>query len=332
MRRYLSLKSLVLLFVLIIILADATILFRHKKVLAQPGPAGVALEGLRNLSITDGITANPCEQITVPVDIDNAADIAGIDLEIAFDPDILKLVNVEKADLTGTFLLMHGDSGDGTLWVSLAYHTGITSGTGSLVYLIFEVLPSAVAYDSTEVSIRKVLLYNEAAEPIEGVIDQNGQIAIQWQKMHFPKGWSMFSLPVISENAPIQILFPDAVVLYKYSSDNGYIRVSGNEQLEAGRGYWILFNEDQSYALTGQPIEMYNKKINEDGWEMIGGCTCPAQASISQGKINVIYSYVPGQGYQRITESDDLESAKGYWIQFLNTGSDSILEVAGFGF
>lgn len=68
--------------------------------------------------------------------------------------------------------------------------------------------------------------------------------------MDFHAGWSMISLPVVSVNASTSALFPDAVVIYKYERAQGYVRVSGSEQLKVGRGYWILFNEEQSYKLN----------------------------------------------------------------------------------
>ena len=62
-------------------------------------------------------------------------------------------------------------------------------------------------------------------------------------EMNLPVGWSMFSLPVISENASISALFPDAEVVYKYERTQGYFRVLVNDQLVAGKGYWIFVSK-----------------------------------------------------------------------------------------
>ncbi len=287
-------------------------------------------ENSKTISIPDGIVGIPCKQVTVPVDVDNTAGIAGMDLEIGFDPNILDLVDVETTDLTWPFMIMHEDSGDGTIWVALAHHAGITSGSGALVHLIFEVLSNAVKYHSTEVSIRKVHLYNEEAEEIEGIVSQYGQIALQGKKMDFPAGWSIFSLPVVPEDASISALFSDDVVVYKYEKTQGYVHVLVNEQLVAGKGYWILFKEGRSYNLTGQPIESYKKTINEDGWELVGGCAWSAQAMVDPDKIIVIYQYVQGSGYQRVV-SERLDPGKGYWILFKDIENGIEFRVGAIG-
>jgi hypothetical protein len=40
---------------------------------------------------------------------------------------------------------------------------------------------------------------------------------------------------------------------------------------------------------------------------------------VTSGKIDVIYGYTQGVGYQRVPESQPLERGKGYWILFSNT-------------
>jgi hypothetical protein len=129
--------------------------------------------------------------------------------------------------------------------------------------------------------------------------------------MDLPAGWSMISLPLIPDNASVSSLFPEAVVAYGYEKDSGYVRV---QDLEEGRGYWILLDSPQKYTPFGQPIYELTQTVNEDKWDMIGGCSVPAQASMDNGTIKVIYKYVQGSGYKRVTGSEDLEPGKGYWI------------------
>lgn len=161
---------LFLFFNMMLLFSTLTAFVPLQKAMAQAGTSAVTLEGSKTVSIPDGIVAVAGEKLTVPVNVDNAADIAGMDLEIAFDPNILSLTDVMTTDLTEGFLVMFEDSGNGILWVSLAYHTGITPGTGALVYLNFGVLSKVTAYDSAEVSIENVCLYNEEPDPIEGII------------------------------------------------------------------------------------------------------------------------------------------------------------------
>jgi hypothetical protein len=136
-------------------------------------------------------------------------------------------------------------------------------------------------------------------------------------KLNITSGWSMISLPVKPANSTVSYLFPEALVIYNYKKGVGYTRVKENENLVAGKGYWILLDKSITYTMDGHSFHNHIFSINERGWFMIGGCTYPAQASTDNGKIGVIYGYIPGFGYKRILESENLAPGKGYWI-YLN--------------
>ncbi|MGA1841792.1 MAG: MopE-related protein [bacterium] len=63
----------------------------------------------------------------------------------------------------------------------------------------------------------------------------------QGLQMNLPAGWSMISLNVEPEDPTSSTLFPEATVIYGYQKGSGYDRIEGNEALEPGKGYWILF-------------------------------------------------------------------------------------------
>lgn len=147
------------------------------------------------------------------------------------------------------------------------------------------------------------------------------------KNLQIKAGWSMISLPVIPESTLVQDLFPGAVVVYGYKKGIGYVRIEKWEKLEVGKGYWILLNEEKSYPLIGQCILNYNLIVYEDPWEMIGGCSYPAQASADSCNIGVIYGYVQGYGYQRVLESESLEPGQGYWIELKDVENQCTLMV-----
>ncbi len=119
--------------------------------------------------------------------------------------------------------------------------------------------------------------------------------------------------------------------MYSYENQVGYVRVTEDEELEVGRGYWILLDQNQNYLLTGQPVQSYTLLVYEDGWEMIGGCSYPAQASSDNSHIGVIYDYVQGLGYHRVVESESLVPGTGYWILFSNVMDQAELRVEATG-
>jgi hypothetical protein len=137
-------------------------------------------------------------------------------------------------------------------------------------------------------------------------------------KMELPAGWSMISLPVSPEVATVTALFPEAVVVYRYQKGTGYVRVQAEENLEVGMGYWLLCDGPQSYVIMGTEITTYTMPM-ADGWYMIGGCSSSAEMMVTSGKIDVIYGYTQGIGYERLPESEPLEPGKGYWILLSHT-------------
>lgn len=163
----------------------------------------------------------------------------------------------------------------------------------------------------------KIIIYG-------AIFDSNALIT---RNMELPAGWSMISIPLIPENASVSSIFPDAVVVYGYKKGVGYERMPAGGNLEAGRGYWILFNAAQSLTMTGQPILNYKHQVDEDGWVMIGGCTSDAKVSSDKCSIGVIYGYVQGAGYQRVLGSEMLKPGKGYWILFNDVADKAELRV-----
>jgi hypothetical protein len=141
----------------------------------------------------------------------------------------------------------------------------------------------------------------------------------------YPKGWSMLSLPVDPIDKKLDTLFPDAAVVYGYEKGTGYVRVKPDEDLEVGRGYWLLLNEEKNYTLTGHPIPSYTYPVSSGGWAMIGGCSSLAQVSSSNCAIGVIYRYVQGAGYQLVT--GHLEPGEGYWILLNDVDGEATLSV-----
>ncbi len=134
--------------------------------------------GERIVKVPDETMAAPCEQVTIPIEINDTNDIAGMDLVLTYDPNILSLIKAERTPLTEEFFLMTADAKKGEIIVALACVSGLTAGQGNLVNLIFEVLPDTQESVSTDLNIQELSLYNENALPLQGVIFLGGKIAI----------------------------------------------------------------------------------------------------------------------------------------------------------
>ncbi|MGA1841508.1 MAG: MXAN_6640 family putative metalloprotease [bacterium] len=153
---------------------------------------------------------------------------------------------------------------------------------------------------------------------------ESNEISVE---MNISAGWSMISLPVIPDDTSLSSLFPEAVTVYVFEKGPGYVRVEKDENLLAGKGYWIFIYEDQRYIFTGQPIWSYQKNVYERGWDMIGGCSCYAKASVNNCRLDVIYGYNHKAGYTRLPLSDNIKPGKGYWAFFNNVIDQARLNV-----
>lgn len=199
-------------------------------------------------------------EIRIPVRLEaTSKEIFSFKFEVAYDANNWEYSGFERGEMLSSFDTLDVTDIGGKLKVKGASTESFIQGgvSGYLIWLKFEPKEDQLYWDgSLEISglSGDLAHFSSTIGPFFiNIIDLTTNIDLD-----LSAGWSMFSLPVISEDVSISALFPDAVVVYKYSSDSGYVRVLGNEQLEVGRGYWILFNEDQSYILTGQPIEVYN--------------------------------------------------------------------------
>lgn len=145
--------------------------------------------------------------------------------------------------------------------------------------------------------------------------------------LNLDAGWSMVSLPVQLDSSSVSEIFPEARVIYGYEKGAGYVLVKNYENLEIGKGYWILLNEEKQYTLTGQAILDYTHIVHEEGWAMIGGCSVEAKAISDNCSIGAIYRYVKGFGYQIVLTSENIEPGEGYWILLNNVTEETELLV-----
>lgn len=143
-------------------------------------------------------------------------------------------------------------------------------------------------------------------------LDITGPITVD---MIIKKNWSMISLPVEFEDpASGNVLLQNSVVMYGFEKVTGYKCVTTANDLDVGKGYWILSDQNQTLTLTGKTIQSHTLTVVEDGWVMIGGCTSPAEALTDDCNIRVIYGYAPEVGYKRLLAGENLQPEKGYWI------------------
>lgn len=109
--------------------------------------------------------ANPGSILEVPVMLDNASGLAGMRVQINFNPEVLELQDVSAGPLGGAFEFSYGN-GEGFVQLVLARAESLTNGTGRLAVLKFKVNTGAVQDLYSELAIADLDLADST-----GVID-----------------------------------------------------------------------------------------------------------------------------------------------------------------
>jgi len=122
--------------------------------------------------------------------------------------------------------------------------------------------------------------------------------------------WNMISLPVHPENPSKSALFPDAVSDAFYY-DGGYVTA---DTLEAGKGYWIKYDNAGLVYLSGLSVSTLNVPLKE-GWNLIGVIDVEIPAPSGGVLVSDFFGY--DGGYY---SADTLKPGKGYWIKSSENG------------
>jgi hypothetical protein len=145
--------------------------------LSQAAPAGI-----RTLHLPT-YQANPGEIIKIPLQLIGCDSVAGVQLQINFDPAILSITDIQPGALGETFEYSFShDNGVASLLMARA--DALSSGTGTLAILTFQVNPGAEEGLTSDLAIAGFELSDET-----GVITLTGQSQAKAQngKIHISR-------------------------------------------------------------------------------------------------------------------------------------------------
>jgi hypothetical protein len=110
---------------------------------STPGYPAITYVGADPLVSLGRIEARGGALVTVPVLLDTAADLASVQLQLAYPADALALVGVRLGSLTPDFELLVVDRRPGALRIDMSSLLALTGGAGSLLELDFRVADNA---------------------------------------------------------------------------------------------------------------------------------------------------------------------------------------------
>ncbi|WP_040768757.1 cohesin domain-containing protein [Novipirellula maiorica] len=119
---------------------------------------------LAAVDIPDDLTGDVSAQVAVPVNVDNAADIRGVEIRLSYDTDLLDLTSdaiTAGSVFNGaqdTQVTANVDDAAGTVVIFVSASTGLSATSGSLVQMSFTIADNAVAGNTTVFDLSEVVL------------------------------------------------------------------------------------------------------------------------------------------------------------------------------
>ncbi len=129
------------------------------------------------LSIPD-TSGEASTSMTIPILFSDSSNskIAGADLLISYNPDILDVISVNSTTLTSGFLITDSIS-SGNIAISLARATGIAETYGIFLEIDFQIKSDAIGGSNSPLTFNKAYLYDESANVISTEVS-NGSISV----------------------------------------------------------------------------------------------------------------------------------------------------------
>lgn len=143
---------------------------------------------LAAVDIPDDLTGDVSAQVAVPVNVDNAAGIRGVEIRLSYDTDLLDLTSAAVtagsvfSASQDTQVTANVDDAAGTVVIFVSASTGLSSTSGSLVLMSFTIANDAVAgntavFDLVEVVLNEGQITVDPA-PVAGADSTDGLLTV----------------------------------------------------------------------------------------------------------------------------------------------------------
>lgn len=129
-------------------------------------------------------------------------------------------------------------------------------------------------------------------------------------------GWNLVGLPLTVPDSSQETVFPESVEGTLYSYGGGY---SLAEELIPGYGYWLMFEGNTDFQISGTAIHSIEIQLSE-GWNLISGISNAVNVEEIIDPENLM---IPGTVYgfqQSYEQVEFLYPGKGYWVKSVGSG------------
>jgi hypothetical protein len=241
--------------------------------LTPPGAGGKML-------IIPEVTGSAGKQVTVPINITDAAGVAGVDVNVLYNANILKVASINQTTLSAGMSLAQNTNTSGKIIIRLAQTNPIANGSGSLIDMVFNIdanvavgTETPVRFESAEVFDvnAKTVVYGKqdgkvkiVADCIKGDVNGDGSIKSNDAILALRIAAQLLvptaqQLCAADYNGDGAVKSNDAILILRKSA--GLIAPS-KEILSADR--YIAISLDEAYGEAGQSITVPLRIDNPD--------------------------------------------------------------------
>lgn len=261
---------------------------KPRLLLIEPLEHRSLLSATVSIDIPKDLTIQPGEEIVVPVRIDNAAGVRGVDIRINYDTTFLDATveGVKAGALwpaANTEVVANVDDAAGSIIASVFTPAALGSGSGSLLEIHLTAKPTAPSSGTTQIDLTRVRV-NEgeivpAVEPQPGADATDGLITFQPNTSASLSGVVYADGNGNGQNDPLEGLSGVQVTLVQSGSNQTRQTVTDS----SGR-----------YSFSGLTEGSYTVRITQPSWVASGGPTEVSGVQVARGQSVVVQDFRTG--------------------------------------
>ncbi|MAF12502.1 hypothetical protein CMK11_18810 [Candidatus Poribacteria bacterium] len=280
--------------------------------------------------ILPDVQAEPGARVTLPIEVSDVTEdqLSAAEFTLVYDPSVATFISVTTVGgLAQGWLLSH-KSADGQVGIAMA-SARPTSGSGALVYTVFEVLPCATG--ATDLTLARVRLNRDIPVTI-----RNGSIAVDSGpltdfRMRLPAAWDLVSLPGAGDPAALRGITATAYAWDAPTQGYRLLQSVDARSLPAVTGgLFVRHLRANDSALVSMDLDTNNACVRAaattlyPGWNIVGapaGDDAPVSVAAlrddsstgwSSMSANSVLAYDPDT--RSYAPASALEAGHGHWV------------------
>jgi len=122
-------------------------------------------------------TGSPGKDVIVPIGMNDISTVTGGDMTIVYDKSVLAVKEVKTTSLTNNASIQVNTNTPGEIVISIAGSNPLSSGTGTLIDMVFTISASAKSGTETPVTFKKAAIYDATPKDIP-IVTKDGKVKI----------------------------------------------------------------------------------------------------------------------------------------------------------